>query len=182
MNPCDIYAVERNATGVDSRGSENHRGTFFPVLDSRKRKIRGPWIRNGLYYVQMRVERENGSTKPVRIPLEATTVDAARKEAEDKRAENRKKVLHLPGFRPKFEALAQDYMASADFLRKKEGTRENEEQALARWTTHLGQHRIDWIKTSQLEDFRNKRIQGVSPPGPSIWIWSRSATPCPTRS
>lgn len=64
---------------------KSHAATFFPVVDSRKRKIRGLWQRDSRYYLQMRVDKGGGETKPVRIPLEAANVEDARKEMEKKR-------------------------------------------------------------------------------------------------
>jgi integrase len=149
--------VPRPETQSTSGKVANHRGTFSAVLDSRKRKIRGLWMRNGQYYAQIRVDRGNGKTMPAKIPLEAETLDVARAELEKKRTENRQKVMHLPGHRPKFSALAAEYQTSAEFLAKKPGTRENETQALNRWNRHLGGIRIDWIKSAHLVEFRNAR-------------------------
>jgi integrase len=99
----------------------------------------------------------------VRIPLEAKSLVDARKELEKKRTENRKGEMHLPGNRPNFEKLVADYQKSAQFLGKKLGTRENEIQALNRWTKHLGGVRVDWIRPDRMTDFRNRRkAQGVS--------------------
>lgn len=167
MTLCDVlcysYGMERRVTQNDSAKAVSHAARFFPAVDSRKRKIRGLWVRNGKYYAQMRVDRGNGTTKPVRVPLVATSLDDAKSELEQKRSDNRKGEMHLPGHRPKFDALADDYKISASFLAKKKGTQENETQALNRWAAHLGGIRIDWIQTSHLIDFRNQRkASGVS--------------------
>lgn len=129
----------------------------MPALDTRKRKIRGLWIRNGLFYAQMRVETGNGGTRPVRIPLKAQTLDAANAEMQSKRTEKKKGEIHLPGHRPKLSELVKQYQESAIFLAKKEGTRQNETQALNRWKAHAGEIRIDWIQTESLSAFRDKR-------------------------
>jgi integrase len=145
------------------KSRENHAARFVPVLDSRKQKIKGLWQRGNKFYAQMRIATADGNSRPVRIPLEATKIDEAKKEAEAKRTENRKGKLHLPGHRPKFADLVQKYQTSAEFLVKKLGTRENEIQALNRWVKHLGGVRIDWIKPDRMTSFRNQRIErGVS--------------------
>lgn len=160
---CYFYAVQRPETQSSSGKVANHGGRFLAAKDSRKRKIRGLWTRNGRYYAQMRVDRGNGTTAPAKIPLEATTLDSARAELEKKRTENRQQVMQLPGHRPKFSALAEEYKTSAGFLAKKLGTQENEIQALKRWITHLGGLRVDWIKPAHLVDFRNNRTaQGLT--------------------
>jgi hypothetical protein len=58
-------STQRDATHTE----ENHATRFLPVLDSRKRKIRGLIRRGDRYYAQLRVEIGNGASKPKRIPL-----------------------------------------------------------------------------------------------------------------
>ncbi len=135
----------------------------MPATDTRKRKIRGLWTRNGKYYAQMRVALAGGKSKPVRVPLKSTTLEAARVEAEERRTEKTKGELHLPGHRPKFCDMSAQYLQSAQFLSKKPTTRLSEEQALNRWVRHLGETRVDWIKTDGISSFRDKRKkEGVS--------------------
>ena len=142
---------------------ERHAARFLPVFDSRKRKIRGLIRRGDKFYAQMRIVGPDGKSRPVRIPLETTSLVEAQKELEKKRTENRKGEMHLPGNRPNFEKLVADYQKSAQFLGKKLGTRENEIQALNRWTKHLGGVRVDWIRPDRMTDFRDRRkAQGVS--------------------
>lgn len=127
------------------------------VVDGRKQKIRGLLTRNGTFYAQMRVRSPNGKSKPVRIRLDAQTLAEARAEAERRRTEKRDGSLHLPGRRPLFSALVENYKASAVFLGKKEGTRQNETQALKRWVEHVGGQRVDWIDKGAVTSFRDIR-------------------------
>ena len=101
---CDCAAMQRNDT------EERHAARFLPVFDSRKRKIRGLIRRGDKFYAQMRIAGPDGKSRPVRIPLEATSLDAARAELELERTESRKGELHRPGHRPTFEALAAEYL------------------------------------------------------------------------
>jgi integrase len=161
---CDFYGVKRNASqstkGKSQKVVGNHReGRFLPVKDSRKRKVRGMVERNGRYYAQMRVSLPNGKTKAVRIPLEATRLDAAIAEAEEKRTQKRVGEVHLPGHRPSFSDLVALYKESAVFKSKKEGTRQNETQSLKRWIEQLGTKRIDWIESGDLSAFRDRRTK-----------------------
>jgi integrase len=158
---CDSYAMQRKEAAGKSK--KYHAARFVPVFDSRKSKIRGLIQRGDRYYAQMRIATPDGKTRPVRVPLKATRLDDARKEAEARRTENRKGEMHLPGHRPKFKDLVEKYQKSAEFLVKKLGTRENEIQALNRWVNHLGGVRVDWIKPDRMTNFRDERItQGVS--------------------
>ena len=45
------------------RFDRDQKGTFLPVVDSRKRKIRGRWIRNGRYHAQIRIDGGGGRTR-----------------------------------------------------------------------------------------------------------------------
>jgi integrase len=145
------------------RTGECHTSKFTAVVDGRKQKIRGLLIRNEVFYAQMRVRSANGESKPVRIRLDAKTLIEARAEAERRRTEKRDGSLHLPGRRPLFSALVENYKVSAVFLGKKEGTRQNETQALERWVAHVGGKRIDWIDTGAITSFRDKRSrEGVT--------------------
>lgn len=159
-NLCDFDAMKRTetqSTEGKSGDSKIHAARFHPARDTRKRKIRGLWIRNGRYYAQMRVAQGNGTTKAVRVPLTASTLDGAKAEAEERRTEKKSGDLHLPGHRPKFSALVEEYQSSAAFLSKKEGTRQNETQALKRWIEHVGGIRIDWIRTDSISTFHDMR-------------------------
>ncbi len=155
--------MKRSATQENGARTVNHAGTFCPALDSRKRKVRGLCVRNGRFYAQMRVDRGDGTTRPIRISLEAETLDQAKVEMERRRTERQMGTVHVPGHRPKFSALVEAYKLSAEFLSKKLGTRENETQALNRWSSSLGGVRIDRIATSHMTAFRNARkAQGVT--------------------
>lgn len=145
---------------VEAVKSKVHRSRFTPVLDSRKRKVRGIVTRNGKYYAQMRVALPNGKSKAIRTPLTAARLDDAIAEAEKKRTEKRAGNIHLPGHRPKFSDLVTAYQVSAVFRAKKKGTRDNETQALKRWVGHLGGVRIDWIKEDAMTAFRDQRARG----------------------
>lgn len=148
--------------GLNQTG-QIHTSKFTAVLDGRKQKIRGLLSRNGVFYAQMRVRSPSGGSKPVRIRLDAKTVAEARAEAERRRTEKRDGELHLPGRRPVFSSLVEDYKRSAVFLGKKKGTRQNETQALDRWLAHVGGKRIDWIDTAVITSFRDLRSRdGVS--------------------
>jgi len=61
--------MQRNGTAKTGENAQNHTARFLPVLDSRKRKIRGLWRRGDRYYAQLRMDIGNGQSKPKRIPL-----------------------------------------------------------------------------------------------------------------
>jgi integrase len=151
--------------GVQGHGKA---ARFEPVRDSRKRKVRGLVQRGGKYYAQMRITTPDGKSRAVRIPLEATRLDLAVAEAEKKRTEKRGGEIHLPGVRPSFSKLVEEYIKSnigtrrtrgKGYLSKSDSTQRHESQSLQRWVEHLGGKRIDWIQEKDLVAFVNKRTR-----------------------
>ncbi len=108
----------------------------------------------------MRVDLGNGRTAPRRMALEAANLDEAKAELERKRTERRDGKLPRRGHRPKFDEFASEYLASPILAQKKEGTQQNERQAIARWTAHLGGVRVDKITPPLIHGFREKRLEG----------------------
>ena len=160
---CDFYAMQRDSARKGSQDKVSHAPSFKPVFDSRKRKVKGLVTRNGRFYAQMRVPVASGASKAVRLALESTRLDAAIGELEKLRTEKRSGTIHLPGHRPQFSELVEQYKDSAVFLSKKANTRRNETLALKRLVEHLGGTRIDWIKEAALTSFRDIRAKdGVS--------------------
>ena len=68
----------------------------------------------------------NGKSRPVRIPLEATSLVDAQKELEKKRTENREGEMHLPGNRPNFESWPPTTKSPRSFSEKVRNTRERD--------------------------------------------------------
>ncbi len=151
--------MNRGATQSNKARNE-HRTSFAAVFDSRKRKVPGLWRRGSRYYAQMRVDLGNGTTAPRRLALEADTLDQAKAELERKRTENRDGKLPQRGHRPSFEDFAREYLGSPTLGAKKEGTQDNERQAIGRWTEHLGGVRVDKITPALIHSFREKRQRG----------------------
>ena len=176
---CDFYAMQRKAPKEDkSKGEERKEKSkeqghvkapkFIPVKDSRNRKVRGMVTRNGRYYAQMRIALPDGKSKAMRIPLEATRLDLAIAEAESKRTEKRKGDIQLPGVRPNFAKLVEQYLQSnigtrrnrgMGHLSKSESTREHESQSLQRLVKQFGGKRIDGIAVKDLVSFVNNRTR-----------------------
>src|SRR5260370_13150684 len=99
------FETESNS---QNNGHVNHKFRFTPARDSRKRKVRGLWIRNGRYYLQMRVEGEKSARK---IPLESRNLETATKEVREKQAAKDKGELPTAGLKPKFADYCKSYLA-----------------------------------------------------------------------
>jgi integrase len=107
----------------------------------------------------MRVSLPSGESRAIRVPLDATRLDLAIAEAEKKRTEKRSGEIHLPGKRPTFANLAEQYLESGVLAEKKKSTQEDESQSLKMWIEHLGGTRVDWIEPSQVSAFMEKRLK-----------------------
>ncbi|MGC1321590.1 MAG: tyrosine-type recombinase/integrase [Candidatus Udaeobacter sp.] len=145
---------------------KNHFAKFMPVRDSRNRRVRGLYQRNGRYYAQLWVDCGYGKKSPRRFPLftpdnlPARTLQEAREALEVKRHERREDALPLLGRKPIFGDYCDAYFEKARVQRKRPGTVENERQAIARWRSQLAHLRIDKITTPMITGFLEKRLKG----------------------
>src|SRR5438874_4885011 len=145
---------------------ENHFAKFIPVRDSRNRRLRGLYQRNGRFYAQLWVDRGYGKKSARRFPLftsenlAARTLQEAKEALEVKRHERREDALPLLGRKPIFGDYCNAYFEKARVQRKRTGTIENERQAITRWRSHLDHLRIDKITTPMITGFLEKRLKG----------------------
>ncbi|MGC1323903.1 MAG: hypothetical protein WA849_17115, partial [Candidatus Udaeobacter sp.] len=102
--------ASRSQTAVPTANGKHpvkHRYRFTIVKDSRKRKVRGLWRRGEKLYMQTRVSGEKSAR---RIPLKATTLEAAREEMADLKKQKRVEGLPDTGLRPLFSDYARKYL------------------------------------------------------------------------
>jgi hypothetical protein len=137
----------------------NHRAQFTPARDSRNRRVRGLYIRNGRYYCHLWTDLGNGNKGPRRFPLvdgdnqPIYSLTAAREALKVKRHERRGNKLPTPGRKPLFADYCEAYVGKAKVQRKRPGTVDNERQATARWRDFLGHVRIDRITTPAISAY-----------------------------
>lgn len=149
-----------------SSSRANHRAQFTPARDSRNRRVRGLYVRNGRYYCQLWTDLGNGKKGPRRFPLldddkrPIYSLSQAKEALEIKRHERRGNKLPLPGRKPLFADYCETYFGKAKVQRKRLGTVENERQATARWRDFLGHVRIDRITTPAISAYIDKRLKG----------------------
>ncbi len=84
-----------------------HAYRFTAVKDSRNRKVRGLWRRGEKWYMQTRV---SGDKSARRVPLLATTIEAAKAEMADVRKQKGAEGLPETGLRPLFSEYADAYL------------------------------------------------------------------------
>jgi len=159
--------AETNGSGSSTI---KHGAQFIGVRDSRNRRVAGIYNRNGRFYAQLWVSREDGAKTARKFPLltqEGAAVAnlAEAKEAADVlRNDRREKALPTSGHKPKFADYVETYFAKPNVTAKKPGTLENERQALNRWKAHLGDARIDRIEASDIAALRDKRLRAGAKP------------------
>jgi integrase len=145
---------------------ENHLAKFISVRDSRNRRVRGLYQRNGRYYAQLWVDSGYGNKSARRFPLFTSdnlpvrTLQEAKEALEVKRHERREDSLPLLGRKPIFGDYCDAYFEKARVQCKRAGTIENERQAIGRWRSHLGHVRVDKITTPMITGFLEKRLKG----------------------
>ncbi|HVM48409.1 MAG TPA: site-specific integrase [Candidatus Acidoferrum sp.] len=138
----------------------NNRWKFTVVKDSRGREIEGLYVRNGRYYVALRLPLKgvrricllDKQNQPIRDAKQAA--DAAVQMRQDKR----EGVLPAAGQAPRVRDYATDYIQwCRDTEAKDPKTIKNEERNLERWVKAIGHTRINHITVKQITDFVKAR-------------------------
>src|SRR5712691_4200780 len=124
-----LSQTARPRSGIQSNRSDarngNHSAQFIPVRDSRNRRVRGLYQRNGRYYAQLWVDRGYGKKSARRFPLftsdnlPARTLQEAKEALEVKRHERREDALPLLGRKPIFGDYCDAYFEKARVQRKR---------------------------------------------------------------
>ena len=149
---------------VNSKHRVRHRYRFTIVKDSRNRKVRGLWRRGEKLYMQTRVSGERSAR---RIPLQATSLEAAREEMADLKKQKRIEGLPDTGLRPLFADYARKYLAfhqAALDSGKKPRTIEREGHSLVHWKAAIGNVRLDKITKPMITGVIKSRLAaGIKP-------------------
>ncbi len=162
---------EETAQNTEAKDSRSQRHRYISVRDSRNRKVRGLWQRNGAYYVQFWAR---GERSPRRTRLEATTLEGARKEMARVHENRDQGELPNRGYKPFFAEYAREYI---EFLKlaaknqkqpgafhKSPATVRKEAGNLEQWIKHLGHVRVDQVTRAKVASFIEKRLgEGNSP-------------------
>lgn len=156
--------------GETGSSTGNHGAQFTGVRDSRNRRVPGLYVRNGRYYGQLWVDREDGSKTARKFPLlnaDGEPVKAlldAKEAMEVLRNTRRENALPTTRHKPSLARYIETYFAKAEVFGKKPGILENERQSPKRWVAHLGEVRIDPITTPMVSSFKDQRLRGGTNP------------------
>jgi integrase len=159
---------------------------YEKVFDSRHRRARGLWKRNGTFFAQMRVQ---GHTQPVRYPLHsAKTVAEAITEQQVLKKKRREGTLEWPpaGSRSREVVVEQgaelartlskaidDYLVHIKHMgKKRKGTIEKETTSLNHWKEKFGSLEVAAFTFGHVHQFaswrKEKKINGRQVSGRTI--------------
>ena len=144
----------------------NKAQSFTPVLDGRKRKVRGLWHRGNRFYGRLKIAFPGEDAPKVRrVPLKAITVAAANKELRELHVSRDKGKRITRERTPTLAEYGQQYI---DRLyagsRKRPRTISSESGHVNFWTRELGRHRLHSITAGQIRRTLDKRAAlGRSP-------------------
>ncbi len=143
-------------------------GAYQKVFDDRKRRIRGLWKRNGVFYARLNATDSltgHKSTKRVRL-AECRSVAEARVAMHDLHKDRRDQNLPVLKRSPRLAKYWDDYLKYYKEVKdaKRPKTLKAERYARNRWIEHLGELRLNEINRAHLNSFISKRqTAGMSP-------------------
>jgi len=143
------------------------RAAYQKVFDDRKRRIRGLWKRNGVFYARLNAVDSftwRNSTKRVRL-AECRTFAEARTARQDLHKDRRDQNLPVLKRSPRLADYWDNYLKFYSEVKdaKRPKTLKAERYARKRWLEHLGDLRLNEITRAHLNSFISKRqMAGMS--------------------
>jgi integrase len=144
---------------------------FLPVLDSRRRRVPGIYLRGAVYYGLLKVEMPNGKKVARRYRLldaeerPVGDLNAAKEALEILRHRRREDALPVRGRKLSFEKWVHQYLASRRFTLKKPFSQEEEKRHLELWVDYLGGVQLEKIGTPLIKGFCEERLKGIKSQG-----------------
>lgn len=144
------------------------RRTWLPVLDSRRRKVKGLTLRGGVFYGLLWVPLPNGKKAARRFRLldaqdrPVADLNAAKEALEILRHRRREDALPVRGLKISFEKWVHQYLSLGSTKLKKERTQVKESESLSMWCKYLGGVHLDKIGTPLIKSFCEERLKGIT--------------------
>ena len=123
---------------------------YRKVLDSRKRRVRGMWQRNGTFYANLTVSDDLGRKTSRWVPLTGGTLDEVKADYArlvTERADDRLRPL---GLTPTLADYIGVYTQQLDVSGKRAATIGKEKAYLKRWSAKIGHLRLNKIRPHHL--------------------------------
>ena len=174
---------------------------YRKVFDSRKRRVRGIWIRGDQYYANLTVTDAFGAKSSQWIPLDGFTLEQARSHYRELLVLRDKQTLRRKPKVPKLSAyIRETHLPRLETSGKRPATIDKEVRYLKRWEEIMGNVRIDRVQSGDIVRglasfsksglgartvnllqiairavFKNAVREGlISPPGPHVGLeWRR---------
>jgi integrase len=128
------------------------RDTYRKVFDTRKRRVRGLWQRNGRFFANITVADDLGRKKSQFVPLSAATLEEARADYArvlTERSDNRLRPL---GMVPTFaEYLHKAYLPALSASGKRPASVVKEKRQLEHWAGEIGHVRLNKLGPGHLD-------------------------------
>ena len=150
-------------------------GSYQKVFDDRKRRIRGLWRRNDVFYARLTVLDEttgHKSTKRVRLE-KAQTVAEARIALQDLQKDRREENLPVLKLSPKLTTYWEDYFKFYDAVKdaKRHGTLRLEKTASRSWLAYLPELRLKEITRKHINGFiAARQAEGLAPRSVNLYL------------
>ena len=120
---------------------------YRKVFDSRKRRVRGIWIRGDQYYANLTVTDAFGAKSSQWIPLEGSTLEQARSHYRELLVQRDKQTLRRKPKVPKLSTYIREiHLPRLETSGKRPATIDKEVRYLKRWQEIMGNVRIDRVQ------------------------------------
>ena len=154
---------------------------FLPVLDSRRRKVKGLYLRGDTYYGSVWCTLENGRKAARRFRLldaedqPVSDLNAAKEALEILRHKRREDTLPVAGRNMIFEKWSHEYEALETSRLKKPRTQVKEGEVLSMWRKYLGPVKLEKVNTPLIKSYCEDRLRGFTLAG-------KTYKPCSVRT
>ena len=115
--------------------------TYIKVFDSRKRRVRGLWQRNGRFFANLTVADDLGRKTSRMVPLSGATLDEAKADYARLTTERADDRLRPLGLTPLLADYIEVHLQALAVSGKRASSVQKETAYLKRWSAKLGQLR-----------------------------------------
>jgi integrase len=127
---------------------------YQKVYDSRKRRMRGLWQRNGAFYANLTVTDDLGTKSARWVPLAGTTLTEAKADYDRLKVERSDDRVRPLGLTPTVRDYAEKtYFLQLDASGKRDSSIEKEKSYLKRWNEKIGAVRLNRLRPFHLNKF-----------------------------
>ena len=130
---------------------------YQKVFDSRKRRVRGLWLRNGKYFANLTVADDLGRKSSRWVPLEGNSFTDAKADYDRLRVERADDRVRPLGLTPTLrDYIDEAYKPQLAVSGKRASSIAKEESYLRRWSDKIGHLRLNKIRPFHLSRFLNE--------------------------